>query len=57
MSTRVLLTVFNELRESDKMRRLPSILSFFRNEFNKSHSTGAKTLDYIYLNDRIPMGK
>ena len=35
MSAHVLLNLFNELGESDKMRGLPSILSLFHNEFNK----------------------
>ena len=35
MSVHVLLNLFNELSKTDKMRGLPSILSFFRNEFNK----------------------
>ena len=39
---------FNELRKSDKMRGLPSILSFFCNEFNKLNNTRARILDYIY---------
>ena len=30
------------------MRGLSSILSFFRNEFNKFNNTGARMLDYIY---------
>ena len=30
------------------MRGLPSILSLFRNEFNKFNNTGAQTLDSIY---------
>ena len=35
MSARVLLNLLNELVKSDKIRGLPSILSFFfRNEFN-----------------------
>ena len=34
MSTHVLLSLSNELGKMDKMRGLPSILSFFRNEFN-----------------------
>ena len=33
MSAHVLLNLLNELRKSDKMRVLSSILSFFRNEF------------------------
>ena len=35
MSAHVLLNLLNELRKRDKMRGLPSILSLFRNEFNK----------------------
>ena len=35
MSTYVLLNLLNELRKSDKTRGLPSILSLFRNEYNK----------------------
>ena len=35
MSAHVLLNLSNELRKRDKMRGLPSILSLFRNEFNK----------------------
>ena len=30
------------------MRGLPSILSLFRNEFNKFHNTRARLLDSIY---------
>ena len=30
------------------MRGLPSILSLFRNEFNKFNNTGAQILDSIY---------
>ena len=29
------------------MRGLPSILPFFRNEFNKFNNTGAQMLDFI----------
>ena len=35
MSDYVLLNLLNELGKRDKMRGLPSILSLFRNEFNK----------------------
>ena len=35
MSAHVLLNLSNELGKRDKMRGLPSILSLFRNEFNK----------------------
>ena len=34
--------------EKDQMRGLPSILSLFRNEFNKFNDTGARMLDSIY---------
>ena len=39
MSAHVLLNLLNELRKRDKMRGLPSILSLFRNEFNKFNKT------------------
>ena len=35
MSAHVLLNLLNELGKTDKMRGLPSILSLFRNEYNK----------------------
>ena len=35
MSAHVLLNLLNELGKRDKMRGLPSILSIFRNKFNK----------------------
>ena len=47
MSAHVLLIVLNELRNRDKMQGLPSIISFFRNEFNKFNTTGALMLDKI----------
>ena len=48
MSAHVLLILLNELGKRDKMRGLPSILSLFRNEFNKFNNTGARILDSIY---------
>ena len=48
MSAHVLLNLFNELGKRDKMRGLPSILSLFRNEFNKFNNTRARMLDSIY---------
>ena len=48
MSAHVLLNLLNELRIRDKMRGLPSILSLFRNEFNKFINTRAQMLDSIY---------
>ena len=48
MSAHVLLNLLNELGKRDKMRGLPSILSLFRNEFNKFNKTWAQMLDSIY---------
>ena len=48
MSAHVLLNLLNELGKRDKMRGLPSILSLFRNEFNKFNNTRAQMLDSIY---------
>ena len=36
MSAHVLLNLLNDLRKSDKMRGLSSVLSLLRNEFKKS---------------------
>ena len=48
MSAHVLLNLLNELGKRDKMRGLPSILSLFRNKFNKFNNTKARMLDSIY---------
>ena len=40
MRAHVLLNLLNELGKRDKMRGLSSILSIFRNEFNKFVNTG-----------------
>ena len=48
MSAHVLLNLLNELGKRDKMRGLSSILSLFRNEFNKLNNTSARMLDSIY---------
>ena len=48
MSALVLLNFLNELRKRDKMRGLSSILSLFRNEFNKFNKTRTRMLDSIY---------
>ena len=48
MSAHVLLNLLNELGKRDEMRGLPSILSLFRNEFNKFNNTRARMLDSIY---------
>ena len=41
MSANVLLNLLNELRKRDKMLGLPSILSLFRNKFDKFNNAGA----------------
>ena len=41
MSAHVLLNLLLELRKRDKMLGLPSILSLFRNEFDKFNNAGA----------------
>ena len=48
MSAHDLLNLLNELGKRDIMRGLPSILSLFRNEFNKFNNTRARMLDSIY---------
>ena len=48
MSAHVLLNLFNELGKRYIMRGLLSILSLFRNEFNKFNKTRARMLDSIY---------
>ena len=48
MSAHVLINLLNKLGKSEKMRGLPSILSHFRNEFNKFNDTRARMLDFIY---------
>ena len=48
MSAHVLLNLLNELGKRDKMRGLPSILSLFRNEFDKFNNTRVFMLDSIY---------
>ena len=48
MSAHVSLNLSNELGKRDEMRGLPSILSLFRNEFNKFNNTRARMLDSIY---------
>ena len=48
MSAHVLLNLLNKLGKRDKTRGLPSILSLFRNKFNKFNNTRAGMLDSIY---------
>ena len=49
MSAHVLLNLLNELRKRDKMRGLQSILSLFRNKFNKFNNTGSGKNVRFYL--------
>ena len=49
MSAHVLLNLLNEFGKRDKMRGLSSILSLFRNEFNKFNNTGERMLDVSYF--------
>ena len=51
ISAHILLNLLNELGKRDKMLGLPSILSLFRNEFNKLNNARAPMLDSIYHND------
>ena len=48
MRAHVLLNLLNELGKRDRMRGLPSIYLFFRNELNKFNTTRARMLDTIY---------
>ena len=47
MSAHVLLNLLNELGKGDKMLGLLSILSLYRNDFNKFNNAGAQMLDSI----------
>ena len=51
MIAHVLLNLLNELGKRDKMRGLPSILSLFRNEFNKFNNTRARMLKFFLSYD------
>ena len=49
MSAHVLLILLTELGKRDKMRGLPSVLSLFRNEFNKLNNKGAKNVSFFFI--------
>ena len=49
MSVHVLLNLLKELRKRGKMRGLPCMLYFFRNEFNKFNNAGARMLDSYHM--------
>ena len=48
MCAHVIFNLLNELMKRDKMRGMPSILSLFCNESNKSNNKGVQMLDSIY---------
>ena len=48
MGAHVLLNLLNKLGKGGKMQGLSSILSPFRNEFNKLNNTCARMLHSIY---------
>ena len=48
MSAHVLSILLNKLGKRDKMQGLSSILSLFRNNFDKFNNTRAQMLDSIY---------
>ena len=48
MSAHVLLNLLNELGKRDKRRGLSSLLSLFRNEFNKFNNARTRMLDSNY---------
>ena len=48
MSAHVLLNLLNEVRKSDKMQGLLSILLLFRTKFNKFNNTRALMFNSIY---------
>ena len=55
MNTHVLLNLLNKLGKRDKKRGLPSILSLFRNKFDKFNNTRARMLDSIYHDIKITL--
>ena len=55
MSAHVLWNLLNKLGKRDKMRGLQSILSLFRNKFNKFNSIRARMLDSIYHDIKITL--
>ena len=51
------MNFLNELRKRDKMRGLPSILSLFRNEFNKLNNIGALKKIVSEYDQEIPQSQ
>ena len=48
MSDHVVFEFIKRVGNIDQMQGLPSILSLFRNQFNKSNNTRARMVDSIY---------
>ena len=55
MSAHILLNLLNELGKRDKMRGLPSIVSLFRNEFNKFNNTSTNVRFYLSYDIKITL--
>ena len=53
MSAHVLLNLLNELGKRDKMRGLPSILSLFRNKFNKLNKYKSTNVRFCLSYDNL----
>ena len=51
MSAHVLLNLLNELRKSDKMLGLQSLLSLFHNNFNKLNKTKSTNVRFYLSHD------
>ena len=51
MSAHVLLNLLNKLGKRDKMQGLPSILSLFRNKFNKFYNTRSMNVRFYLSQD------
>ena len=51
MSAHVLLNLLNELRKSNKMLGLQSLLSFFHNNFNKLNKTKSTNIRFYLSHD------
>ena len=47
------IEIIKLLGKSYKIRGLPSILSLFRNDFDKFNNTGARILDSFYHNLKL----
>ena len=55
MNAHVLINLLNDLGNRDKMRGLPSILSLFRNEFNKFKNMSRNVRFYLSYDIKITL--